>query len=149
VSQFTSGKPPLDDWLKLTAHKAEGRTARTFVVCEGARVVGYYCLATGSVERKSAPGKLRKQAPAHLPVGILGRLAVDRSWQGKGLGSDLLRDAMARIVVASKTIGMRALLVHALDEESRMFYQSRAEFIEFPEDSRTLFLPLETIVDAL
>jgi hypothetical protein len=119
------------------------------VVCEGTRVVGYHCLATGSVELKGVPGRLRRRSPNPVPVALLGRLAVDQGWAGKGLGADLLHDAFKRIVQGSQVFGVRAVLVHAIDDEARDFYMKRAEFMEYPAESRTLFLPLETIIDAL
>jgi GNAT superfamily N-acetyltransferase len=149
LSRFDSGKPPLDEWLRLRALKSEGRTARTFVVAEGSAVIGYYCLATGSVDRKAAPGRLRRNAPNQVPVIVLGRLAVDRRWQGRGLGADLLCDAFRRVLAASQEVGIAALLVHAIDDDALRFYMKQAEFIEHPADLRTLFLPIETIADAL
>ena len=83
-----------------------------------------------------------------MPVAILGRLAVDRAYQGRGIGPALLRDAFLRLAAASRVIGIRAVLVHAIDDEARAFYLKHAEFLEFPAQSRTLFLPIETIAAA-
>lgn len=108
-------------------------------------MVGYYCISTGAVERAGAPGSLRRNAPDAIPVAILGRLAVDNAFGGKGVGADLLADALSRIVGAADKIGIAAVLVHAKDDRARAFYPARAEFIEFPDGSRTLFLPVDTI----
>lgn len=149
LSAFDCGVPALDDWLKERALKNESRFSRTYVVCEGDRVVGYYGISAGAVERAAAPGRLRRNAPNAIPVSILGRLVVSRSHAGRGLGSDLLADALRRIALASQSIGIGAVIVQAKDEAARRFYLSRAEFEEYPADSRTLFLPIETVVGAL
>ncbi len=141
-------EPSLDDWLRHRALKNESRFARTYVVCEGNRVVAFYCISAGAVERASAPGRLRRNAPDTIPVSVIGRLAVSRDHSGKGLGADLLSDALRRIALASQSIGIAAVLVHAKDEAARRFYLKCAEFIEYPADSRTLFLPIETVVAA-
>lgn len=148
VSGFDCGQPALDDWLKHRALKNDGRFSRTYVVCEGTRVVAYYCIAAGAVERMAAPGRVRRNAPDAIPVSIIGRLAVDRACAGRGLGADLLADALRRIAAASHSIGVAAVLVQAKDEAARRFYLCCAEFIEYPADSHTLFLPIETVVGA-
>ncbi len=101
------------------------------------------------MERAVAPGKLRRNAPDAIPVSVIGRLAVDRAYTGKGLGTDLLADALRRVAFASQSIGIGAVLVHAKDEAARRFYLHAAEFIEYPDGSRTLFLPIETVVATL
>jgi GNAT superfamily N-acetyltransferase len=148
LSAFDCGEPALNDWLRHRALKNEGRFSRTYVVCEGNLVVAYFCLLAGAVERAATPGKVRRNAPDTIPVSVIGRLAVSRDHAGKGLGADILSDAMRRIAVASQSIGMGAVLVHAKDEAAKRFYMKCAEFIEYPEDSWTLFLPIETVVAA-
>ena len=148
LSGFDCGEPALNDWLGQRALKNESRFSRTYVVCEGKRVVAYYCISAGAVERSATPGKVRRNAPDTVPVSIIGRLAVSRSHGGKGLGADLLADALRRIAVASQSIGIGAVLVHAKSDAAKRFYLSCAEFIEYPEDSRTLFLPIETVIAA-
>ncbi len=105
-------------------------------------------ISAGAVERAAAPGKLRRNAPDAIPVSVIGRLAVSRDHAGKGLGGDMLADALRRIAVAAQSIGIGAVLVHAKDDAAKRFYMKCAEFIEYPEDSRTLFLPIETVVAA-
>ena len=148
VGNFDCGEPALDDWLKHRALKNESRFSRTYVVCDDSRVIAYFCLSAGVVERSRAPGKVRRNAPDSVPVSIIGRLAVDRAYAGRGLGADLLSDALRRIAAASQTIGMAAVLVQAKDDKAKAFYLACAEFIEFPAESRSLFLPIETLVAA-
>lgn len=148
LANFNCGSPDLNDWLKHRALKNESRFSRTYVVCQENRVAGYFCISAGSVERAQVPGKVRRNAPDVIPVSIIGRLAVDCGFAGKGLGADLLSDALRRIALASRSIGIGAVLVHAKDEAALRFYLSCAEFIEYPAGSRTLFLPIETVVDA-
>lgn len=128
--------------------KNESRFSRTYVVCDGNQVVAYFCISAGAIERAAAPSKVRRNAPDTIPVSVIGRLAVDRRHAGKGLGADILSDALRRIAVASQSIGIGAVLVHAKDDAARRFYMRCAEFIEYPQDSRTLFLPIETVIAA-
>jgi GNAT superfamily N-acetyltransferase len=148
LSDFDCGEPALDDWLKHRALKNESRFSRTYVVCDGKKVVAYFCISAGAVERAAAPGKVRRNAPDTIPVSVIGRLAVSRSHAGRGLGADILADALKRIAAASQSIGIGAVLVHAKDDKAKRFYMACAEFIEYPADSRTLFLPIETVVAA-
>ncbi|KCZ50362.1 MULTISPECIES: GNAT family N-acetyltransferase [Alphaproteobacteria] len=148
LSAFDCGEPALNDWLRHRALKNESRFSRTYVVCVGNQVVGYFCISAGSVERGAAPGKVRRNAPDQIPVSVVGRLAVDLDHAGKGLGADLLADALRRIALASQSIGIGAVMVQAKDEAAKRFYLRCAEFVEYPEDSRTLFLPIETVVAA-
>lgn len=97
-------------------------------------------------ERGAAPGKVRRNAPDLVPVSIIGRLAASLDHAGKGLGADLLSDALRRIALASQSIGIGAVMVQAKDEAAKRFCLRCAEFIEYPEDRRTLFLPIETVV---
>lgn len=148
LSNFECGEPVLDDWLKHRALKNESRFSRTYVVCDGNRVVAYFCISAGAVERAAAPGKVRRNAPDTIPVSVIGRLAVSSDYSGRGLGADLLSDALRRIAIASRSIGIGAVLVHAKDDRAKRFYMACAEFIEYPADSRTLFLPIETVIAA-
>ncbi len=123
VTSFSSGEPSLDDYLRkraLANHVQGG--SRCFVTCRDGRVVGFYALASGSVAHADAPGRVRRNMPDPVPVILLSRLAVDRKEQGRGLGSHLLRDAIGRCVQAADSIGLRAILVHALHDEARAFY---------------------------
>ncbi|HEX5509800.1 MAG TPA: GNAT family N-acetyltransferase [Pseudolabrys sp.] len=105
-----TGVTPLDEWLKRRALRNEADGAsRTFITCVGSRVVGYYCLAAASVLHEAATGKVRRNMPEPVPAVLIGRLAVDRNWRGKGIGADLLRDALLRIIGAADMIGVRAV----------------------------------------
>lgn len=148
LTGFDCGEPELNDWLLNRALKNESRFSRTYVVCESNRVVAYFCISAGAVERAAAPGKVRRNAPDTIPVSVIGRLAVSREHVGKGLGADILSDALRRIAVASQSIGIGAVLVHAKSNAAKRFYMKCAEFIEYPADSRTLFLPIETVIAA-
>ena len=122
--EFESGEATLDEWLRkrALANQMSGAT-RTYVVRDGvARVVGYYALASGAVVVAKAGGRFRRNMPDPIPVVVLARLAVDRGWQGKGLGRGLFRDAAQRVVQAADVIGIRALVVHAISMEARQFY---------------------------
>ena len=101
LSAFDCGVSALDDWLKHRAVKNESRFSRTYVVCADNRVVGYFCISAGAVARSAVPGKLRRNAPDSIPVSVIGRLAVSRSHAGKGLGADLLADALRRAGLVS------------------------------------------------
>lgn len=148
LTDFDCGEPALNDWLRHRALKNESRLSRTYVVCEGNRVIAYFCISAGAVDRAAAPGKVRRNAPDTIPVSVIGRLAVSRDHAGKGIGADLLSDALRRIALASQSIGIGAVVVHAKDEAAKRFYLRCAEFIEYPEDSRALFLPIETVIAA-
>jgi hypothetical protein len=148
LSAFDCGEPALNEWLRHRALKNESRYSRTYVVCDGDRVVAYFCICAGAVERAAAPGKVRRNAPDTIPVSVIGRLTVSRHHAGRGLGTDILSDALRRIAIASQSIGIGAVLVQAKDDTAKRFYMKCAEFIEYPADSRTLFLPIETVVAA-
>ena len=108
----------------------------------GTVVVAYYCLSAGALEAKEAPGRVRRNMPDPIPVSVLGRLAVDREHGGASLGTALLRDAIRRSVVAARTIGIRAVLVHALNERAAAFYERRG-FQASPKLPLTLVLSLK------
>jgi len=148
TAAFACGRDALDTWLAAAALKSEGRTARTYVVCEGTAVVAFYCLSTGSVVRAAAPGNIRRNAPDPVPVMIIGRLGVSLPYHGRGFRGAMLRDAFRRILRASNIVGCRAVVVHAIDLEAAEFY-SRYGFVEFPDRSQTMFLSLETLRRAL
>lgn len=123
LEHFDCGHASLNAWLQRHAlSNQERRAARTFVVCEGRRVVGYYALAAGSVVHSEATGNLRRNMPDPVPMALLGRLAVDLSMRGKGLGVGMLQDAVTRILQASDTLGVRGILVDAIDENAKAFY---------------------------
>jgi GNAT superfamily N-acetyltransferase len=140
---FSCDIPVLDEWLKRRALKNEiSGASRTFVVCQEGRVIGYYALATGGVRDHDAPGNIRSNMPDPIPVMVLGRLAVDQQWQHAGLGRGLLKDAVLRSLSVSQHAGVRALLVHALSADAKIFYVQNG-FLESPLDPMTLVLSLK------
>ena len=145
LAEFNSGVLALDDWLRRRAlpNQASG-ASRTFVLCEAHKVVGYYALASGGVHATGAPGRFRRNMPDPIPVVIFGRLAVDRSLQGRGLGRALFRDAALRILHAADTIGIRGILVNAISEEAKAFYL-KLGFDPSPLDPMTLMVTLSDL----
>ena len=123
VTEFDSGILSLDEWLKrrALANQASG-ASRTFVTCEGVKVAGYYALASGAVNVVAVPGRFRRNMPDPILIALLARLAVDRSFQGQGVGRGLFRDAAKRVIHAADTIGIRGILVHAISDEAKAFY---------------------------
>jgi predicted N-acetyltransferase YhbS len=123
LSEFSSGEESLDNWLKRRAptNQAEG-ASRTYVVCDGNRVAGYYALSAASIAMALAPGRFRRNMPDPIPVVLLGRLAIDCAWQRQGIGRALFRDAAIRVSRAADTIGVRGIVVQAISEDARNFY---------------------------
>ncbi len=135
LDEFASGADELDVWLRRFARVADASgTARTYVLCDEARVLGYYALTTGAVKRRDMPERHARGMPGH-PIGVilLARLAVDRSCQGKGYGRALMADAGVRALQAAELVGARAVLVHARDESAASFYE-RLGFTRSPTD---------------
>ncbi len=143
LSDFSCGETVLDEWLKRRAMNNQAAGAsRTFVVADDAnRVLGYYALAAGAVAHLQATSAVRRNMPDPVPVLVLGRLAVDQTAQGMSLGSALLKDAVERAVTVSQNTGVRALLVHALNEQARTFY-THYGFQPSPQHPMTLMLRL-------
>lgn len=124
LTRFDCGKVALTDWLTRYAWtNQQADAAKTYVARRGNRVVGYYSLVASSVRRSDAPERIAKGLANH-PIGVilLARLAIDQSEKGHGLGKALLKDALLRTAQAAEIVGVRALLVHAIDEEARRFY---------------------------
>jgi GNAT superfamily N-acetyltransferase len=144
LDSFDCGVQVLNDWLKKRALPNDRSGAsRTYVLCQGPIVVGYYCLATGAVDHNVSPNQLRRNMPDPVPVVVLGRLAVDRRFQNQRLGRVLLRDAILRAMQVAKIAGAVALVVHALSELARRFYLSSG-FVELPLQPMTLYLSIRT-----
>jgi GNAT superfamily N-acetyltransferase len=142
VSQFQCGEPALDYWLRRRAlQNEETGASRTYVVCMGGRVVAYYGLAAGAVAHIATPGRVRRNMPDPVPVMVIGRLAVDQSMQGEGLGPALLRDAVLRTLQAAEIAGIRAILAHAISERAKRFYEKWG-FVPSPLEPTTLKITL-------
>jgi GNAT superfamily N-acetyltransferase len=149
ISTFENGKhPTLDQWLRERALTSEGLSARTYVICPAdapGRVVGYYAIATAMEQRVALPGaKLRRGMPEQVPLLLLARLAIDRTFRGKGLGTELLSDALRRCLSASEIAGARGVIAHAIDEEAVRFYQ-RHGFVLSPLGNRVMMMPIEAV----
>jgi GNAT superfamily N-acetyltransferase len=137
---FDSGVPSLDDWLRRRAMQSQASGAsRTFVACDNDRTAGYYALAASAVASGAATGRFRRNMPDPVPVAVLGRLAIDRAYQGKGLGRALFRDAGLRVLAAADSIGIRGMLVHAISDEAKAFYVSLGLEVS-PLESMTLMV---------
>jgi predicted N-acetyltransferase YhbS len=150
VETFDCGQPTLDNWLRKRALENEKPGAsRTYVVCYEKKVVGYYSLATGSVVHADAVSKIRRNMPDPIPVMVLGRLAVDINHQGKGIGKGLIKDAVMRTLQASEIAGIRAILVHALDEEAKKYYVEQCGFMSSPIHPLTLMVTLADVQKSL
>lgn len=149
ISAFDSGVSVLDDWLKRRARaNQQSGASRTYVLSENQRVVAYYALASGAVDIEKASGRLRRNMPDPVPVAVLGRLAVERSYQKHGLGRALVRDATARVLQAADVIGIRGILVHAISPEAKAFYLALG-FEVSPLERLTLMATLADIQAAL
>jgi len=145
VVGFVSGEHSLDQWLKRRALKNQASGAsRCFVLCINKKVVGYYTLSAGAISHAAVPKMMRRNMPDPLPVLLLGRLAIDKNYHNKGLGSALLRDALIRAVSVANEAGVFAILLHALSEQAKRFYLSRG-FVESPIQPMTLMMTLETV----
>jgi GNAT superfamily N-acetyltransferase len=145
---FDCGKPSLNDFIRLLVSQYEKRNlGRTYVAVgeSDPSVLGYYTLASGSIEVLSLPAKQAQKLPRHaVPVVLLARLAVDRSVHRQGLGGLLLRDALDRSLDLSEKLGIHAVVVDAIDAEAKTFYE-RFGFLTLTDDMMRLFLPCGTI----
>jgi len=149
LSRFQCGEPALDDWLRRRAlQNEESGASRTYVVCAGLRVAAYYALAVGAVAHAGTAGRVRRNMPDPVPVMIIGRLAVDQEFHGRGLGQGLLRDAMLRTLQAADIAGIRAILVHAISSDAQRFYE-RHGFVRSPIDPLMLMITVADVAREL
>ena len=150
IADFSCGEPSLDEWLRRRAmQNEESGASRTYVLCEGeGRVIGYYALAVGAVAHAGAHSRVKRNMPDPVPVIVLGRLAIDQTFQGQGLGSALLRDAVLRTLQAADIAGIRAILVHAISEKAKQFYAANG-FVPSPVEPMTLMITLAEAAKAL
>jgi GNAT superfamily N-acetyltransferase len=145
LADFDSGEASLDDWLRRRAETNQlSGASRTYVVCAGHNVAGYYALASGAIAQATVPGRFRRNMPDPIPVAVLARLAIDRGYQGRGIGRALFRDAARRVFHAADTIGIRGILVHAISEEARKFYLALG-FDACPREAMTLVVKLSDL----
>ena len=145
LNDFLSGVDSLDDWLKRRARPNQiSGASRTFVIAENHQVVGYYALASGAITAAESIGRFRRNMPDPIPAAILGRLAIDRSKQGQGLGRALFRDCALRVAHAADTIGIRGIVVHAISDQAKAFYMALG-FDPSPGEPMTLMITLDDI----
>lgn len=146
LDDFACGEASLDDWLKRRAlGNLLSGASRTFVVTQAdGQVLGYYALAAGAVAHETATSAVRRNMPDPVPVMVLARLAVDQRAQGRQLGGALLQDAVRRSLAVAENAGVRALLVHALHERARQFYEHYG-FQPSPHHAMTLMLRLNSV----
>lgn len=143
VEGFACGEPLLDEWLRrrALANQMTG-ASRSFVVTdETGQVVAYYAIAAGAVSHQTASGRIRRNMPDPIPVMVLARLAIDQRFQGQRLGAAMLQDAVHRSLAVAQHAGLRALLVHAMNERARRFY-AHYGFAPSPANPMTLMLIL-------
>lgn len=144
---FDCGKPELDSFLKRFAYDSQrANLSQTYVLCRGKRVIAYYSLAVGHTDHKDAPRRITEGAGRYkIPVMVLARLAVAKEEQSKGFGAALLKDALKRTAQAANIAGIRALFVHAKDDNAKEFYE-RYHFQPSPIDPHHLFLLMKDIL---
>jgi GNAT superfamily N-acetyltransferase len=141
---FDSGEPALDDWLRQRAwNNLQLAASHTYVVCPTGSntIVGYAALSMGQILAQEVTGSMRRNMPRHIPAVVLGRLAIDRAWQGKGLGRALLADVVRRALLASEEISARLVIVHAISPAAEAFYLYHG-FTRLPVEAPTLALDL-------
>ena len=145
LTNFFCGVSSLDNWLRRRARANQvSGASRTFVVAVDQKVVGYYALASGAIATADSVGRFRRNMPDPIPVAVLGRLAVDRSHQGRGLGRALLHDCVLRVAHAADAIGIRGIVVHAISEQAKAFYLALG-FEPSPADPMTVMVTLADI----
>lgn len=143
-SSFNSGEPALDDWLRQRAwDNLQAAASRTYVVCPaGSRqIIGYYALSMGQILGREVIGSMRRNMPNVIPAVVLGRLAIDLTWQGKGLGRAMLADVLSRSLRASAEVSARLVIVHAISPAAETFYLHHG-FTRLPIDAPTFALDL-------
>jgi GNAT superfamily N-acetyltransferase len=146
VEEFDCGREELNRYLRRYAwQNQQAGAAQTYVGIVGEAIIGYHTLTVGQITLEDAPARLTKGLARHpVPIMLLARLATDRRWQGQGVGKALLRDAMLRTLQAADIAGIRALAVHAKDEEPRRFYE-HFDFVASPTDPLHLFVLMKDV----
>lgn len=146
VEAFDCGREALNRFLiRFALQNQQAGASQTYVALAGEEIVGYYTLVVGQVEYNDAPERLTKGLARHpVPIMLLARLAVATAWQGRGLGSGLLKDAMERTLHAAEIAGIRAFAVHAKDDEARAFYK-HFDFVPSDADPYQLFRLLKDL----
>ncbi len=150
LGTFTCGQPDLDQWLSLHAHQATRQGTRTYLLVEAGSdvLVGYFAIAPHTLTREEAPRRIGRGAPRTIPAILLAKLALDRRFQGQGLGDELLIYALTKIVTAARAAGGKLVVVDAIDETAASFYRAH-NFQPFPDDPRRLAMKLSTVAREL
>ncbi len=150
LDAFTCGNPSLDEWLRERAYNATRQGTRTYLLLENDtdEVVGYFAIAPHLLERDEAPRRLGRGAPRRIPAILLAKLALHERLHGRGLGAELLIQALTTIVAAARSAGGRVVVVDALDDHAASFYRAH-DFKPTPNDPRRLILKLSTVARAL
>lgn len=150
LSEFDSGEEPLNIWLRNKALQNQlSGASRVFVVCSNKnKVMAYYALSTGIVHTYDSVGRFKRNMPTDIPVILLGRLAVDNQAKGIGMGRALLKDAAIRVIQAADLVGIRGIVIHALSQEAKQFYQ-HVGFYCSPIHPMLLMITLQDIKRAL
>lgn len=150
VEGFDCGREPLNRFLvRYALANQQANASQTYVALSGDAVIGFYTLVVGEIAHEEAPERLAKGLARHpIPVMILARLAVSQSWQGKGVGAGLIKDAIARTLQAADIAGIRAFVVHAKDDEVRTFYEHFG-FVSSPTDPRHLYALIKDLQRAI
>jgi GNAT superfamily N-acetyltransferase len=143
-SSFNSGEPTLDDWLRHRAwNNMQAAASRTYVICPSGsqQIIGYFALSMGQILAHNVTGAMRRNMPLSIPAVVLGRLAIDLAWQGKGLGRAMLADVLRRALRASAEVSARLVIVHAISPAAEAFYLHHG-FTRLPVEAPTLALDL-------
>lgn len=149
LDRFDCGNPALDDWLSRHARAVTGQGTRTYLLVDtDDTVVGYFALAPHLLQRADAPPRLARGAPQQIPAILLAKLALDFSLHGQGLGTELLVHALITIVTAARRAGGRVVLVDAIDDDARAFYEHH-DFHPLPDRADRLVIRLSTVAKAL
>ncbi|WP_137934562.1 GNAT family N-acetyltransferase [Mesorhizobium comanense] len=149
LGDFSSGIASLDEWLKKRGRPNQaGGASRVYVACEDNRIIGYYAIDGGDVQMIEAPGHFPRNMPDPIPFAVLGRLAVDQSCHGRGIGRALVRDAGLRMLHAAEIVGIRGILVDAISEDARAFYIA-VGFEPSPIEPLTLMATLANVSASL
>lgn len=142
IESFDCGVESLNHWLKTRALKnQENQASRTYVVTKANEVVAYYSLSTGAIAHFDVPKKVKRNMPDPIPVALLGRLAIDKTAQGQGLGAALLKDEVLRVNQAALILGIKGIVVESLSKQASQFYLHHG-FIAFPDDELKLIISL-------
>jgi GNAT superfamily N-acetyltransferase len=144
LENFESGEPLLDEWLKKRAKgNLELGASRTYVICpkDSQVVIGFFSLNMGQMLANETMGSMRRNMPTHIPAIVLGRLAIDKNWQGQGLGRALIFEAMRRAFRASEDVAARLLIVHTIAPKAEDFYKHHG-FTRLPVEAPMLAIDI-------